>query len=310
MKTFTKSPFFNVMMFSVFWAFQIFVAKLGFNAGAMVLPFQIMSILAAVIVLAVLILPRVAGEFKELFITHPATFWRLFLANGIQAGLGTSLSIIGIALTDAINAGFLVKLSTATTILFAWLFLKERLSNFKLVIVVIMLFGAYLLTTKGQALLPSVGDLFILSACVCWSLGNVMVRKVLRSQAVDADVVTMQKPLASLPIFLSLAGLSFFMPAWFDGLGGTLRCCSFSLGYLPYAVENGICLAAAWVYLYRTLRLATASYLTLMSMATPVIVSVLAVFFLGEKLIPIQILGGSLIVLAGVGIYFSDIAYS
>ena len=32
------------MMFSAFWAFQIFVSKLGFIAGASVLPFQIVSL--------------------------------------------------------------------------------------------------------------------------------------------------------------------------------------------------------------------------------------------------------------------------
>ncbi|HSG45705.1 MAG TPA: DMT family transporter [Anaerolineales bacterium] len=310
MKSHSASPLFNVLMFSAFWAFQIFIAKLGFNAGAKVLPFQIASVLAATLLLAILILPRVGSNFKVLLLDSPDVFWRLFLANGIQAGLGTCLSIIGIALTDAVNAGFLVKLSTVTTILFAWLILKETISNFKTIVVVMMIFGAYLLTTKGQALLPSPGDLFILGACVCWSLGNVMVRKILRSQTVNPDVVTLQKPFASLPVIFGLAGVSFYAPALFSRLNDTLACCNFSLIYLPYAIGSGVCLAFAWIYLYRTLCIATASYMTLMSMATPVIVSILAMIFLGEKMVPVQLLGGGLIILSGLAIYFSDIAYS
>ena len=151
-------------MFSAFWAFQIFVAKLGFIAGAMVLPFQVVMVVTAMVTLAVLILPRSGPALGKLFKHHPDIFWRIFLANGIQAGLGTCLSIIGIALTDAINAGFLVKLATVTTILFAWLILKENLSGLKIAVVFVMLFGAYLLTTKGQSLLPRVGDLFILAS--------------------------------------------------------------------------------------------------------------------------------------------------
>jgi drug/metabolite transporter (DMT)-like permease len=297
-------------MFSTFWAFQIVVAKLGFMAGAMVLPFQIVSILIAGIFLMLLLLPSAASDFRNLITHNPKIFWELLLANSIQAGLGTCLSIIGIALTSAINAGFLVKLSTVTTVLFAWIFLKEALTGVKLTIVTVMIFGAYLLTTKGQALLPGSGDLFILGACVCWSLGNVMVRRILKTQSIKADVVTLQKPLASLPIFLGLAGLSFYTPALFAGLDGTLECCSFSAIHVPYAIGNGVCLAVAWIFLFRTLRIATASYMTLMSMATPIIVSALALVFLNETLMQIQIVGGGLIILSGGAIYFSDIANS
>jgi drug/metabolite transporter (DMT)-like permease len=296
-------------MFSAFWAFQIFIAKLGFIAGAMVLPFQVVMLVSAMVTLAILILPRSGPDLGKLFKHHPDIFWRLFLANTLQAGLGTCFSIIGIALTDAINAGFLVKLATVSTILFAWLLLKENMSRMKLAIMFVMLFGAYLLTTKGQSMLPRIGDLFILGACVCWSLGNVMVRKILRTQTVQADVVTMQKPLASLPVFLTLVGVSYYYPHLLGELDSLLKCCTFSAVYIPYALGSGIFLALAWIYLYRTLHIATASYMTLMSMATPIIVSMLAMAFLNEKLIWIQLIGAGMIILAGVAIYISDFAY-
>ena len=297
-------------MFSACWAFQIFVAKLGLTAGAMVLPFQLVMLISAMGVLVTLLFQKTGVPLWQLFRQRPALFWELFLANAIQAGLGTCLSIIGIALTEAINAGFLVKLATVTTIFFAWLILKENISRLKIAVVFVMLFGAYLLTTKGQSLLPRVGDLFILGACFCWSLGNVLVRKTLRTQAVNADVVTMQKPLASLPVFLILVGASLFSPQLLGGLQPVLSCCTFSPTYLPYAIGSGFCLAMAWIYLFRTLNVATASYMTLMSMVTPIIVSLLAIVFLDERLILIQIIGGGLIVLSGVAIYFSDIAFA
>jgi len=274
-----------------------------------VLPFQVVLVLTAMIILAVLLLRKTRSELGYLFKQRPDLFWGLYLANGLQAGLGTCLSIIGIALTDAINAGFLVKLATVTTIIFAWLILKEDLSGLKVAIVFVMLSGAYLLTTKGQIILPRVGDLFILGACFCWSLGNVLVRKILRTQAVRADVVTIQKPMASLPVFLVLVGISLFFPELLGNLKDVLQCCTFSTTYIPYALGSGFCLAMAWIYLYRTLHITTASYMTLMSMATPIIVSVLALVFLGERLVLIQGVGAGMIVLSGVAIYFSDIAY-
>ena len=295
-------------MFSLFWAVQIFAAKLGFIAGASVLPFQIMLILVAALTLVVLLWRNTHVALGDMFRNQPALFWKLFLANGIQSGLGTFLSIIGIALTATINAGFLVKMATVTTILFAWLLLDEKLSLRKSVVMVFMLLGAYLLTTKGQSLLPHIGDLFILGACVSWSLGNVLVRKTLRTQAVSADVVTMQKPLASIPVFGGLISTVVFFPKLLGTSGPVLECCPFSASSFPYALVSGVLLALTWIYLYRTLSVSTASYMTLMSMMTPIMVSVLAMAFLEEKLVTIQLLGAGLILLSGAVIYFSDVA--
>jgi uncharacterized membrane protein len=80
--------------------------------------------------------------------------------------------------------------------------------------------------------------------------------------------------------------------------------------YLTYAAGTGICLAGAWFYLNRTLKVATASYMTLMSMVTPVLVGILALLFLGETLVWVQVIGAALIILSGTAISFSGIAAS
>ena len=135
----SSSPLFNVLSFSVFWALQLFVTKVGLNTGALVLPYQMVMMAAALATSLVLLLPGAGAGLWGLFKRQPGLFWRLFLANGIQSGLGTSLSIIGIGLTAAINAGFLVKLSTVTTILFARVLLGESLSTRKIGVVMSML---------------------------------------------------------------------------------------------------------------------------------------------------------------------------
>ena len=297
-------------MFSLFWAVQIFATKLGFIAGASVLPFQIMLILFAALTLVILLWRKTHLALGDMFRNQPALFWKLFLANGIQSGLGTFLSIIGIALTATINAGFLVKMATVTTILFAWLLLDEKLTLRKIVVMFFMLLGAYLLTTKGQSLLPHIGDLFILGACVSWSLGNVLVRKTLRTQTISADVVTIQKPLASIPVFFVLISFVVLFPNLLGDSSQILTCCMFSTTYFPYALVSGILLALTWIYLYRTLSVSTASYMTLMSMMTPIIVSVLAMVFLGERFVGIQLVGAGMIILSAAAIYLSDIAYT
>lgn len=307
-KTIKKTSLFNILLFSGFWAMQIFFTKLGFNAGAQVLSFQLLSILTALAILTILIMPKYGSEIGYFFRKQPRLFWKLFFANGIQSGFGTCLSIIGISLTSAINAGFLVKLATVTTILFAWLFLKEPLTVIKVLMVITMLSGAYLLTTRGQVLLPRIGDFFILSACVCWSLGNVLVRKYLKTQPVRVEIVTLQKPIAGLPVILGLVSLSVWNPSIFGALQQVMSCCEAPLAALPYTIGNGFLLAMTWIYLNNTLEVSSASYMTMMSMITPVIVSLLAMIFLGETLIWIQILGAGLIILSGVVTYFSGIS--
>ena len=119
----------------------------------------------------------------------------------------------------------------------------------------------------------------------------------------------MQKPLASFPILLVLAGI--YLVA--TNLAGTanmlISCCSVSSGDLIYVLLTGSCLAIAWILIYRPLKVSPASYLTMMSMLTPVIVSILAILFLGESLTWIQVIGAGLIILSGIVIYFSDMAY-
>jgi len=296
------------MMFSGFWAVQLFITKLAFNTGAEVLSFQILSILSALLILSILVLPKYGSEFGNMIKHQPDLFWKLFFANGIQSGFGTCLSIIGISLTAAINAGFLVKLATVTTILFAWVILHERLTVVKILTVFFMLTGAYLLSTNGELLIPRIGDLFILGACVCWSLGNVLVRKSLKIQPTSVQVVTLQKPMAGLPVIFALVGISIFYPELFGKYQQVMTCCRPPLTSIPYAVGNGLFLTITWIYLNRTLKVTSASYMTMMSMVTPILVSLLAVTFLGETLAWIQIAGAGLIILSGVITYFSDIS--
>ena len=53
---------------------------------------------------------------------------------------------------------------------------EGKLTALKVITVFLMLIGVYLLTTQGQVLVPLAGDIFLIAACFCWSLGSVLVR--------------------------------------------------------------------------------------------------------------------------------------
>ena len=283
----------------------ILQSKAAFAAGTRVIPFQIETGLSALAAFSLVMIPAgVLGEIRAMLRDSPAAFWRLALANGIHYGIGGTLYIFGVSMTNAINAGFLVKFSVVTTTFLAWILLGEKMSGRKLASLAALLVGAYLLTTQGKRLLPHIGDLFILGACLAWSVGNVLIRKGLRDTSASASLVSYLKPLAGLPIFILLVAGMQQIPALqnerllFEG---------FSLSSAKYAALAGVLLALTWMYLNKSLKIATASYVTMLSTATPVFVTILAVSFLHERLSLLQGIGGGIIILAGISVSFSDI---
>jgi drug/metabolite transporter (DMT)-like permease len=299
-----KTPFLaliNVTLFSLFWALQIFISKLGFNAGAKAVPFTLQSAFVALIVLAIIVLPK---NLKQIINLPRKILLGLLLANAIHFGLGGFFSNSGVALTSAINAGFLVKFALVTTILLAWIFLKEKMTATKAISALIMISGGYLLSTKGQTLVPQIGDVLIIAACFAWSIGNILVRKAIKDSDINGDIVSFLRPIAGIPVFLFFIFLSPFYP---PQIRNVFTADYFNLSFFPYVLGNGIFTALLWIFLNRTLKVATASYMTMMSMITSVFVALLAVSFLKEQITFPQIAGGLLTIIAGVVIHYSDI---
>ena len=300
----TKHPTQSVLLFSLFWAFYIIQSKIAFIHNAQIAPFQLQSGITALIVMSLAMRSGVFRGLRALLRENPPLFWQLALGNGLHYGVGGTLYTIGISMTSAVNAGFLTKFSMVTTILLAWIFLGERMSWRKVLAMGLLILGVYLLTTNGERLLPAPGDIYILGACLAWSAGNVILRHGMRGNPVNPDLISYLKPLVGLPIFTFFVIL---LPA----LIAPTHLPPFEIAaqQVGYTLLAGIFLALTWIFLSRSLKLGTASYMTMMSTLTPIIVSILAVLLLGEQMTASQIFGSGLILLAGVLIFFSDIAY-
>ena len=287
-----------VALFVVCWAFEIFVTKLAFNAGASVVPFTIHGSSFALLVLCILVLPRRCSELAELFFKHRNVFAMVMFANVIHYGLGASLYLFGLSFTKAVNVAFLVTLSSLTTTFFARLFIDEPIPMQKVLALVAMLIGAYLLTTNLQEVIPQLGDLLILGAVVFWSLGNVLMRKTLRDTPVSGEVVSLLKPVAGLPLFFVAIALADFYP---ESLRAMFKESLLQFEYFPYSMLGGTLAALLWIFLYRALKIAEASYVAMLGLFTPVLVTILAVVFLGETMSLIQVLGA--VIILGAGFY-------
>lgn len=290
MKRILHSPLFNVLFFSLFWATEIFVAKLAFLAGASVVQFTLQSFIATLLILSIYILPK---HFKKIKTIPKQTLRTLLVANAILLGLGGFLGNAGIQLTSAVNAGFLTQFGTVTTIIFAWLLLKEKITVTKVIFMCIILLGTFLLITKGQLIIPHTGDLLLLFACICWGLGAVMVKKTLKETAINPDIVSFLRPVAGIPVLLFFIMLTPLYPVQ---LQEAFQLNIFDLQHWMYIVLNAFFVAFTWLFANRTLRYASASYTVMMSSITPIIVALLAIIFLQEQIARIQLVGIFLII--------------
>lgn len=235
------------------------------------------------------------NELKQL--TKNVIF-SLLIANAIHNGLGSFLSNAGISLTSAVNVGFLIQFTTVTTSTLAWLFLKEKMTLSKIVTIIIIMFGTFLLITKGQLITPHVGDILILLACLSWSTGNILVKKLLNKNKVDSDLVSFLRPIAGVPVFFGFILFTPFYPTVTQVMLQTTNLWNFN--FFPYVFFNGLFAVLLWIFLNRTLKIASASYMTMMSSLTPVLVAILAIVFLKETLVPVQWLGVFLISISGI----------
>ena len=170
--------------------------------------------------------------------------------------------------------------------MFAYIFLGERLTLKKIVLAGVILFGSYLLVTKGQKLSFSTGDIFTLTEAALIALGNTVLGKM----AVKRMSTNLSASAAYLIGIIPLSLIALFNHAI----------------YWPKSISLIILLAGSYIFLtmvrFRAYQYASAAYLTMMYSLTPVFVSIMAIALLDETMTPIQLIGGGLIVLAGVGV--------
>jgi drug/metabolite transporter (DMT)-like permease len=284
-----SSPLFNVLAFSVFWAAQVLVTKLAFLKGAPLFPFIIQSAFFSILLMTGLVLPR---HYRHIRTVPRSILLGVLGANAIHFGLGGFFSSMGTARTSATNAAFTMQFSTVTTTLMAWLVLGEPLTRSKVATVALIMVGSFLLLTNGLVTPPGAGELLVLLACISWSTGNVGIRWLLRKGSMRSDVIACLRPVVGLPIFVALLEISHLWAGDRLALGEGL--CDLSCA--GYAAVNGACLSLLWIFLNRTLEVASASYMTAMCSVTPVFVAALAIPLFGERLSLVQVLGAGLIV--------------
>jgi drug/metabolite transporter (DMT)-like permease len=266
------------------WAVSIIIVRLVLDSGESVLSLMFWtSILSSPYWFYIAWKRR--GEFKSM----SKKDWAILAATGLIGAVGIHLmEFLALKYSTSINYAFLIRTVILFTIVFAYLFLGEKLTWKKIIISCVILIGSYLLATDGQLLKFSLGDIFTIIEAIFIAFGNNVLGKMAINKMSHGISASVSYLFGVIPIlFMPIIFQSVFLPQnWLAILG---------LIFLYILLRN---------FRYRAYQHATASYVTMVFSATPVMVTIMALSlpFLNETISPLQVVGGILITLAGVGV--------
>ena len=263
-----------------FWALSIVTSRFLLKSGEDPLNLTLWINLFTV-PFWITLLPKYTKELVEL----PWLYKGLLLLIGIAGSIGINyLQSLALKSTTAANLAFLYRTIVVFTIVFAYIFFKEKITIKKIIIVSMILTGSYLLTTNGQTLILTKGDIYTLfTAASAAFVANILVKHTISKMHPDASgIATVTVGTISLLVMTLMAG-SFKVPQ-----GLLLIALTGLFSFLTVRFRN---------FAYKH---ATASFVTMIVSFTPVFVSLLSFPLLGEKLSLLQLGGGMLIVSSGI----------
>ncbi len=206
---------------------------------------------------------------------------QLLLLMGIIVSIASALAYIGLSMSTAINYGFLIKAGAVIfTTSLAYFFLSEKMGKEKILLLLSLIVGIYLLSTGGQVILPHLGDLIILLSALLLAGGAILTKKIV-SEVHPHVIAVVRRMLIAL-----------FIGAFLLVTGNIV----FNLDLIVLLLISGLAASFGTLYFNKTLSVASASYMTMMSASVPLISLVLAVILLGETMTMISAVGGAIIV--------------
>ncbi|KAA3643448.1 MAG: DMT family transporter [Chloroflexi bacterium] len=204
-------------------------------------------------------------------------------------GISLGLQFAGTRLSTAANGAVVTSATPAFIFIFSVWLLRERVSGRRLAALLLATVGVLAVIDLGNADPSSdlfVGNLLLVGAALTWALYSVLVR-----------LVTRQIPTLSFSIVAFIGGLFIAIPL------GTWEWNTQSLGELNLAIwlgvfYLGVVSTALAAYLWnKAFEILEAGVASLTFFAQPVFGAALGVAFLGERLTPLFIFGGILIIL-------------
>lgn len=221
-------------------------------------------------------------------------FWQSFLIGVMGYGISLGFQFTGTKFSTASNGALITSATPAFVLVFAFFLLREKISRRRLLALAISTIGVLVVIDPRTAdLSPSLflGNVLLFFAGFTWACYSVLVRKYAsKAHLLDSSAVML------------LGGVFFSAPIGFrefylEGIGEITP--GIAGGILFLGIISTAVAMFLWNYAFAELPATVAS---LTFFAQPVVGTLLGWWFLGEKIMPLFLLGGALI---GIGILIS-----
>lgn len=280
-----------LLLANLLWAASYTAGKFALNDMSVNMMNALRMIISALVLLPLLFLRR-----KDLNLTRK-DLPQLIVLSLVGFVINKVLEYGGLALTTASDVALLITGESIFTAMFSWILLRERVRLMAVFALIFGFLGVYLIIERS--LLPTipsgggvwriVGDLLVVLALIFESFYTVRGKALLVKHS--PLLVTSAAIVGSTVFWLPLAGGEIVLHGW-PAISWTGW-----LGLLWLALMATVIAYLAW---FKGLEKVQGTTAATMLFIQPLLGTLLAIFLLGEQLLPTTIIGGVLIL---VGVY-------
>jgi drug/metabolite transporter (DMT)-like permease len=213
------------------------------------------------------------------------TFASIFL----RTVFGNIFLYLGFSLTSAVKAVFLLGFEPAFVVIASVIFLKEKLSSKQIILIIILIIGAFLLSTNGRLDIFStaqLGDLFVVIAVFLFACSYI-----------PAQDVVKKTNSTTLAIFSNLVGGLILIPVAFTIFN--VQSLNLNSSVIPLIFANTILFSVFALFCFYTALKTTKKWIvsSLLQLA-PIPGAIIAYIWLGDTLNFVQLVGAGIILVS------------
>lgn len=274
-----KKSYFMIILASFFYAIYLIVNRSYLVDRFTPLNFACGSGLSAA--LLSLIFLTFTGKIREVKKIQERDLTYIIILGLVMGFLFRLLLFWGQSLTTATNAGFLLRTAPLFALIFGYILMRESITKKHIMLMSVMGFGVYLLTTEGKLIL-NLGDILLILGGLIVGFDQAFSRKMM-NKGISPDILTSLTMITGgtlLYLFTiifsppSLTGWEIYL------LSGLLICLS------VYTRNLGL----------KHIKAGIVSSILLLS---PVFTAIIGISLLHEEITPPQLLGGIIILSGG-----------
>lgn len=185
---------------------------------------------------------------------------------------------MGLQQTTATAYAFLTKLTTVFTCLLAYFLLGEKVGKRKLLALVLILFGGYIMSTNGKGFSWGKGEMFVAISSFGYATSYVLAGKLLEKMLVLT--IATYRTVFGATVLGMISLIQGSTTYWLD----------FQI------VLTGVIVAISVLSAHKVMRVANASYMVLMSSLIPIATAIIMYIGFGEKMSTFQMVGAMTII--------------